>query len=114
MSYLNSFIDICTVQRFTEGAADDYGHPAKIWADYLTGEPCRLVVGSGREINVGAEVVIADYKLFMENVTITEQDRVKVYWGTIDAWVEYEILLVKDRQDGTDSHHKELLLRTVR
>ena len=69
---------------------------------------------SGVEVKVGAELVIADYKLFLGDVTITEQDRVNVYWGTTDVWVMYEILLVMDRQDCADSHHKECLLRTVR
>jgi len=69
---------------------------------------------SGVEVKVGAELVVADYKLFLGDVTVTEQDRVNIYWGTVDAWVMYEILLVMNRQDGIDSHHKECLLRTAR
>ena len=108
MSYLTSFIDTCTVQRFTEGAIDGYGRPAKIWADHLTGEPCRLMVGSGREINVGAEVVIADYKLLIRDVDITEQDRV------IINRITYEVLLVSPRRGGTNVHHRECVMRVVR
>ena len=116
MSYTSLLINSCTVSRFTEGAVDSYGNPTLTWADVadLTDIDCRIITVSGVEVKVGAELVIADYQLFLGDVTVTEQDRVKVYWGTVDAWVEYEILLVKDRQDGADSHHKELLLRTVR
>lgn len=97
-------------------AIDDYGLPVKDW-DYvheLGDVRCRIEPAKGKEVLVGAEVVVADYKLFMLDVIITEQDKVDVYWGTIDGWKEYEILLVEDMQDGTDSHHKECWLRTVR
>ena len=108
MTYASLLINTCTVKYFTEGAADSYGNPAKTWSDRLTDEPCRLTATGGREVQVGAEVVIADYKLFLGDVTIIEQDRV-----IIDS-VTYEVLLVTDRQDGTGSHHKECFLRTVR
>ena len=117
MSYSSLLINSCSVWRYPAGGAvDPYGTPTKVWAvvPELSDIPCRIVPVSGVEVKVGAEVVVADYNLFLENVTITEQDRVKVYWGTVDAWVEYEILLVKDRQDGIDSHHKECYLRVVR
>lgn len=108
MSYSSLLTDHCTIRRFAEGALDDYGAPAKTWSSYLTNQPCRLVTGSGREINVGAEVVIADYKLFLKDVAITEQDRVKI------GSVTYEVLLVADKEDAIGSHHKECLLRVVR
>jgi len=63
---------------------------------------------SGREIMVGAKVVIADYKLFIADIDITERDQVE-----IDS-ITYEVLLVAERQDDTGSHHKECLMRTVR
>jgi len=98
---------------------DAYGQPVKGWVvvPELSDEPCRLMAGSGREIVVGAEVVIADYKLFLGDVTITEQDRVNVcVKDPAGAWVYtlYEILLVNNVQDGVDSHHKECYLRAVR
>lgn len=116
MSYASLLINSASVYRNTPGAVDTYGQPADSWAvvPALSDVACRIVPVSGVEVKVGAEVVIAEYQLFLGNVTITEQDKVYVYWGTVDVWVEYEILLVKDRQDGADSHHKELLLRTVR
>ena len=116
MSYATLLINWCSVYRFTAGAIDAYGQPTKTWAvvPALSDVACRIMSGSGREIIVGAEVVIADYKLFLGDVVITEQDKVYVYWGTVDAWVEYEILLVSDIQNGSDSHHKECWLRTVR
>ena len=117
MSYTSLMIDTCTVRRFTEGAADAYGVLDKTWADVgaLTDIACRLMagigrgfMGAGREIRMGAEVVEADYTLYLGDVAVTEQDRV-----VIDT-IEYQIVMVADRQNGTSSHHKECLLRAVR
>ena len=116
MSYTSLLINWCSVYRYTTAGVDSYGKLIETWAvvPALSDVACRIMPVSGVELKIGAELVVADYQLFLGDVTITEQDRVYVYWGTVDAWVLYEILLVKDRQDGTDSHHKELLLRTVR
>jgi len=95
---------------------DAYGQPEVVWslATDLGDVPCRLMATKGIELTIGAEVVVADYKLFLGDVTIYEQDRVWVFAGTINGWALYEILQVNDIQDGTDSHHKECYLRTVR
>lgn len=110
MSYATLLINSCAILEDTGVIPDGYGHTIPVWTtveDY--GDiPCRLTAGSGREILVGAEVVIADYKLFLKDIVITEQNRVRI--DTVD----YEILLVSDRQDGMGSHHKECWLRTVR
>jgi hypothetical protein len=108
MSYDSLLIDTCTIQRFTEGAVDNYGNKAKTWPDHLTDEPCRLTTPTGREIKIGAEVVIADFKVFLGDIDITEQDRIE-----IDS-VTYEVLLVADRQNGLESHHKECYVRAIR
>ena len=116
MSYTTLLINTCSVYRYTTAGVDAYGKPVETWAAVpaLSDIACRIMPVSGVEVKVGAELVIADYQLFLGDVVVTEQDRVNVYWGTIDAWVMYEILLVKDRQDGSDSHHKELMMRVVR
>ena len=108
MSFASLLINTCIVQRNTPGVADSYGQPTASWADHLTDEACRLMATTGREVAVGAEVVIADYKLFLGDVDITEQDRV------IINSVTYEVLLVGNRQNGTGSHHKECFMRAVR
>ena len=108
MSYSSLLLSTCTIQEFTEGAADDYGILAKTWGTFLADEPCRLVPATNREVKVGAEVVIADYMLFTDNVGITEQMRVVV------SGVTYEILSVIIASDGIATHHQESLLRTVR
>ena len=112
MSYLSLLINTCTTQRFTAGAPDDYGTPTLTWADHLTDIACRLSSGStsttGREIKVGAEIVIADHTIFLGDVDVTEQDRIVIDSDT------YEVLMVVDRKDGATSHHKECYLRTVR
>ena len=79
--------------------------------------PCRLMATGGKEITIGAEVVVADYKLFLGDVVVTEQDRAYVWTkDPTGAWigVMYEMLMVKDIQDGANGHHKECYLRTVR
>lgn len=108
MSFECLLINTCTIERYTEGAADGYGKPERTWADHLANQACRLVPGSGREITIGAEVVIAEYKLFLGNIDVTEQDRVVIDGDT------YQVLLVLERQDSGDNHHKELLMRLVR
>jgi len=116
VSYTSLLINSASVYRKTLGAQDNYGTPDPGWAvvPALSDIPCRIQSAGGREVQVGAIVVIADYKLFLGDVVISEQDKVYVYWGTTPAWYEYEILLVEDKQDGIDSHHKECYLRTVR
>lgn len=108
MSYTDLLINTATTRRFTEGAADGYGNPVKTWANNLVDEPCRYSEPKNNEIKVGAEVLIYDLDLFMNDVDITVQDKVVLNSET------YEILGVKDRQDGTGKHHKELAIRTVR
>lgn len=109
MTFAELLIDTCTVRRYRTGDADDYGKPAQEWYDLATDQPCRLMATTGREVLVGAEVVIADYKLFIEDTSsITEQDRIIVDGST------YEILSVMNRKDGIGVHHRELLMRTVR
>ena len=87
---------------------DSYGVPVKAWANYLVAEPCRWSTPSNREVKVGMEVVIADLQLFLNNVVVTEQDRVILGIAT------YEILSSALQQNGTGAHHRECLLRTVR
>jgi len=117
MSYDSLLINCCTVLADTGVVPDGYGGIIPDWTN-VEGQidiPCRLVASGGREVMVGAEVVVADYKLFLKNITISEQNRVDIYdndtmlWGTI-----YEILLVEIKQDSAISHHKECFLRTVR
>ena len=119
MSYATLLINWCTIESYTLGAVDDYGREEKDWPVLVDpSEPCRLMATSGVELKIGAEIVVADYKLFLGDVVITERDRV---WVTVKdptgAWIYpilYEILLIKDIQDGSDGHHKECFLRTAR
>ena len=108
MSYTSLLINTCTVRRNTPGVANAYGYPTPSWADYLTDQACRIQDAKGKEILVGAEVVVADYKLFLQDIDITEQDRVVI------SAVTYEVLMVTDKQDSATTHHKECYLKTVR
>ena len=108
MTYENLLIHTCDIERFTEGAQDDYGIPAKTWATEHADEPCRLVSGRPVEIRVGQEVVIVSDQLFVGDIDVTEQDRV-----IIDT-VTYQILSVVFREDNHGAHHKELFLEVVK
>ena len=108
MSYASLLIDVCTIQRNTPGAPDDYGHKAEAWAGHLVNEPCRIMATQSREIAQGAQVVIAGYQMFLNDVDVTERDR------AIHNAITYEILQVSTRQDGETEHHKELFLRTLK
>jgi len=108
MSFTDLLIHSCTVRRNSPGPADAYGYPAPSWSDYLTAQDCRLQPQKGREIRLLAEVVVADYVLFIADVDVTEQDRV-----IVDS-VTYEILMVELMDNGFGGHHKELQLRVVR
>jgi hypothetical protein len=108
MSFDGLLINTCTVKRFNDTGEDAYGHPTGSWDDHLTDQDCRLMITNGREVVIGAEVVVADYKLFIGDVDITERDRV-----VVDS-VTYEVLLVAPRQDDSSEHHLECYLRVVR
>lgn len=114
MSYTSLLIETCTISRNTPGAAGNYGTPAPAWADYLTDQACRRVTAGGggskggREIYVGAEVVVADYTFFLQDIDVTEQDRI------ISGGVSYEVLMVDRKQGDAVTHHKEAHVRTVR
>ena len=108
MSYTSLLIDTCTIERFSEGSADTYGAPTLTWAAVLTDIDCRLVSITGQELKIGAEIVVADYKLFLEDVTLTERDRAVI------SSIAYEILLVLSKADSLGGHHKECLMRVSR
>lgn len=117
MSFASLLIHTCDIKRFTEGAADGYGNPAKTWANVYTTQPCRLVATGGREVKKDAEVVISNWQLFLDDsVTVSEQDRISNICysdGTVLDGSTFEILLVQLRSSGT-LHHYEMALQKVK
>ena len=119
MSFASLLIHTCDIGILSQGDKDAYGTPAKTWpvVDYES-QPCRLVSTRGREVKVGAEVVISDWKLFVDSaVAVDEQDRIsniklRATGVVIDAST-YEIILVQPRSNGVDIHHHELALQKV-
>ena len=107
MTYRSLLIDTCTIQEFTEGIADDYGHPIKTWTDLHSDVACRYVYGKGTEIRVGQEVLIIYDELYIEDLGVTSQDRVSFNCET------YQILDVGSYQDGIGGHHKKLFIQKV-
>lgn len=110
MTFASLLINTCTILEDTGAVPDDYGNITPNWTAVagLTDIACRLMAGTGREIMIGAEVVIADYKLFLEDVAVTEQNRVRI------SAIDYETLQVATRQDSVGNHHKQCWLRVVR
>ena len=119
MSFDSLLIHTCDIGGLTQVApADAYGTPAETWPITYPSEPCRLMSTTGREVKVGAMMMISDWKMFIDyDVIVDEQDRVsnikvRATGVVIDAST-YEILLVQPRSDSTTLHHKELALRKV-
>ncbi len=115
MSYTTLLKDTCTVYEDTGTVQNAYGNIVADWQAIpaLTDIDCRLespmMRGEGGfEVKVGAEVVVADYKLFLASLGITEQHRV-----ILDG-VTYEVLMVESFSDFGSAHHKRCWLRTVR
>lgn len=121
MTFADLLIHTCDIGKLSQDAKDTYGTPAKTWPlvpDGYTSQPCRLVSTTGREVKVGAEVVISDWKLFLDvAVLIDEQDRISNIIETSSGAVidssTFEILLVQPRSDSSGGHHLELALRKV-
>lgn len=100
------FINECRVRRYTQGAKDEYGNAAKVWAAHLTVDG-RISYPKGRQIFRDTEMVNIDAVLFLEDIDVTEHDRVYV------DDVLYEILFVAQIQDLMSAHHKELALKRI-
>ena len=62
MSFEGLLLNTCTVSRYTTGGIDDYGHAVKTWGNHLVGQPCRLQATETREVVIGKEVVLANYR----------------------------------------------------
>jgi len=105
MSYTGLLNETCDVESFATPTFDDYGQPNKVWTG--TTVDCRMMSTKGREITVGLQVVISDWTLFVEDIAVTEQDRI-LYDGDY-----YNILLVSPRMGFAAEHHKELNLSKV-
>jgi len=118
MSFATLLIHTCDIGALSQAGADAYGQPVETWPVTYPDEPCRIMSTTGREVKVGAEVMISDWKMFVDDaVTIDEQDRisnikVRATGVVIDAST-YEVLMVQPRSDSTILHHKELLLQKV-
>jgi len=118
MSFDSLLIHTCDIGALTQGIADAYGTPAETWPLSYTSEPCRLMSTTGREIKVGAVVVVSDWKLFVDVfVVIDEQDRVSniidVSTGIVMDSSTFEVILVQPRSDSVTGHHKEVFLQKV-
>ena len=113
MSFASLLINTCDILEFTEtGVYDAYGQPVKTWAVKGTYADidCRYVTGKGKEIKVGQEVHIVYDQVFLEDIDVTVQDRVRIPATIGDT---YQIIDVVFRQDGVEGHHKQAYLERV-
>lgn len=114
MALTDLLFQTCTIKRHSVDRYDDYGNPEYLWSNYLTNVPCRVNSSGGREVKVGAEVMLADYELFLSKdsdgyeADITEQDVI-----VVDG-VAYQVLLVEAFHQRDSYHHKKAFLRLVR
>ena len=119
MSFATLLIHLADIKRYTlDGLFDAYGNPTGAWGNVYADEPCRFVSTGGREVKIGAEVVISDWKLFVDDsVLVTEQDRLDnvrlASSGVVIDSSTYEFLLVQPRSHSTDKHHSEIALQKV-
>ena len=108
MSFAALLINSGQIERYTNSGDDDWGNATEVWANHLAVQPCRLSSASGREVQSGTEITQVDEVLFMNDVDVTEGDRI-----TVDS-VLYEIVMVATKQNGASDHHKELSLVRVK
>ena len=117
MTFATLLIHTCDIGSLSQGVADAYGIKAQTWPVTLPTQPCRLMPTTGREIMVGAKVVISDWKLFVEVVDVDEQDRIsniiEVDSGVVIDAGPFEVIHVQPRRDGVGGHHLELALQKV-
>ena len=119
MSFSTLLIHTCDIGLLAQGAQDEYGNPAETWdTSTYPNEACRLMSTGGREVKIGVEVVVSEWKLFVDNlVLVNEQDRVSdirlASTGSVIDSSTYEIILVLPKANGVGQHHKELFLRKV-
>ena len=117
MTFTSLLIHTCDIGTLTQGIANEYGTKDKTWPVTYPNQPCRLMSTTGREVKVGAEVMISDWKLFVDTVVVDEQDRVSdirlASSGAVLDSATFEILLVQPRSDSVNRHHLELALRKV-
>ena len=118
MSYDSLLIHTCDISSYSEGDRDAYGNKVRTWTVVHESAPCRLVSIIGREVRFGAEVVISDWQLFVDDITITEHDRVSnILLASTGAVVDdstFEVLLVQMRTNGASQHHREVYLQKVK
>jgi head-tail adaptor len=108
MSYPALLTQRCTIEDYAS-TPDDYGQPTKTWADTATLVPCLLEPTKGVEFELGKQVVVANYTLFLlANQTISERSRV-----VLDS-VTYEVLLVKRVRTPRSEHHRECYVEVAR
>jgi len=102
MSFDGLLIHTCDIGALSQAGADAYGMPTETFPLAYTTKECRIIPTTGREVKVGAKVMISDWKLFLPlDVTVDEQDRVsnikmRATGAVVDASI-YEVLLVQPR-----------------
>ena len=106
MSYTGLLNDTCDIEDFTS-VADAHNQPTKTWATKHGATPCRMTSTKGDEIHIRLQVMVSYWKLFIENIAVTEQDRV-LFGGDY-----YNILLVQPCIGYAATHHMELNLEKV-
>jgi len=127
VSYANGLIHVCTIQRNTQAALDEYNKPEEpVWGD-LTTLPCRLIPmisnvrGMGGLVGKGGSIGVVDtvkrvYLLLLPRETdVTEYDRVVNVKNRRGGTVETGPLspLLVRTVSGWTEHHRSVILEKV-
>ena len=111
MSFLDLLIHTCDIERFAVTGTDAYGNPVKAWTKTYTNEPCRFGPQTGAMVWTGTMNETVDFKVFLPELDITEEDR--ILWHHDEKY--YKVLIVDHVADSTvNHHHREVSVRIIR
>jgi hypothetical protein len=109
MSFDGMLNNQCNIEQVTRAQDADSGQFIVLWTPVLSAVKCRIEVKSGGK-NVGRQQIFekASHLLFMRKpltITLSTKDHRIV----IDTLI-YEIILIIERDQGTPTHHLEILV----
>ncbi len=114
-SFIASMIHTCTRRAFTATGVDGGGLETGSFADNGTGIVCRIepLFGSSREVYIDTQLFLADFILYLlPDQGLEMNDKII---GTTSPFTDtYEVLKIADAPNGSDIHHREVVLRVAK
>ena len=107
-----------TIVRYSQGAPDEYGQPARTPSDLATVKALiqprgtRLGGGQSEEIVThGGGTEVTDHTIFMRPTDITAADEIRADDAGVHTGKTFGVLLVRD--EGGQGHHLAIDVRLV-